>query len=130
MNKSIFFKRLFFCAALYNILWGTIIVLQPNLFFQIFDLPPLNYPFIMSGVGMFVAVYGYGYWVVSKDLKQYPQLVIIGLMGKTLGPIGWSYHVYLGSIPAVTLWTNFFNDLIWIPFFIWYLVWHRTEYPS
>ena len=81
----------------------------------------------MSGIGMLVGVYGYGYWVVSKYPRQYPQLALLGLAGKVLGPIGWAYHVFLHDIPAKTLLVNVFNDLIWIPFFIWYLLWIRKQ---
>jgi small multidrug resistance pump len=125
-----FYKRVFLAAAAYNFFWGIIIVILPNLIFQIFDLPPMNYPFLMSGIGMFVGVYGYGYWIVSREPVKYPQLVIVGLLGKTLGPIGWAYHVYLGDIPLETMWVNVFNDLIWIPFFIAYLRWQKNEISS
>jgi len=112
-------KFVFLLAAIYNIIWGIIVTLFPNLFFDVFGIERINYPFLMSGIGMFVGVYGYGYYVVSRHLKQYPQLVVIGLMGKALGPVGWAYHVYLGNVPAATLMVNVFNDLIWIPFFVW-----------
>lgn len=81
---------------------------------------------LVSGIGMFVGVYGYGYWVVSKYPRQYPQLVVIGLMDKVLGPVGWAYHVYAGDVPLKTMWVNVFNDFIWIPFFISYLLWHKN----
>jgi len=122
-----FYSNFFKIAGVYNIIWGIIVILQPNLFFNYFKLPPINYPFLMSGIGMFVGVYGYGYWVVGCHPYNYPQLVVIGLLGKTLGPIGWAYHVYLGNIPLQTMWINVFNDLIWIPFFVTYLVWLRRE---
>jgi hypothetical protein len=120
-------KAVFRVAAAYNIVWGAVVVLFPNLPFELFGVPPVNYPFLMSGIGMFVGVYGYGYWVVSRDLRRYPQLVVIGLLGKTLGPIGWLVTVWRGQIPARTLWVNVFNDLIWLPFFILYFVWYRRE---
>ena len=125
INQEKFYKNLFALAALYNISWGVIIILFPNLMFQAFEIPPINYPFLMSGIGMFVGVYGYGYWVVSKEPLKYPQLVVIGLLGKVLGPIGWAYNVYLGVIPLKTMWVNVFNDCLWIPFFITYLIWVR-----
>ncbi|MGB0524965.1 MAG: alkyl hydroperoxide reductase [Flammeovirgaceae bacterium] len=130
MNTEKIVKVVFLLAAIYNIIWGTVVVLFPNLFFDIFDIERINYPFLMSGIGMFVGVYGYGYYVVAKYPKKYPQLVVIGLLGKVLGPIGWAYHVYLGSIPAATLLTNLFNDIIWIPFFIWYLIWIKKQHIS
>ena len=127
MSREKTFKLIFFLAAIYNMLWGGIVIIFPNLFFDLFKLERINYPFLMSGLGMFVGIYGYGYWVVSRHLTKYPQLVIIGLSGKVLGPIGWSYHVYLNNIPSETLLVNVFNDFIWIPFFIWYLVWLKKK---
>ncbi len=125
MSTEQFFRTIFRFAAVYNVLWGIIVILFPNLFFDLAGIPRINYPFLMSGIGMFVGVYGYGYWVVANDLRRYPQLVVIGFLGKTLGPIGWVYHVWLGDIPARTLWLNVFNDLIWLPFFILYFLWYR-----
>ncbi|HVE77319.1 MAG TPA: hypothetical protein VNA89_00530 [Gemmatimonadaceae bacterium] len=122
------FSRVFQLAAAYNLVWGATVVVFPDLPFSLLRLPPLNYPFLMSGIGMFVAVYGYGYWVVSRDLRRYPQLVVVGLLGKTLGPIGWAFTVWRGEIPARTLVINLFNDVIWLPFFIAYLAWHSREY--
>ena len=130
MNKEKLFTNVFRAAAVYNIIWGVIVILFPNLFFEIFMLEQINYPFLMSGIGMFVAVYGYGYWIVSKDLYSYPQLAVIGILGKTLGPIGWIYNVIIGEIPAITLLVNIFNDLIWLPFFFAYLIWLRNKNPK
>lgn len=122
-----FYRWFFACAAVYNIVWGIIIVLDPTLMFTCFDIEPVNYPFLMSGIGMFVGVYGYGYWVVSREPRQYPQLVVIGLLGKTLGPVGWAYYVWEGAVPLRTMWVNVFNDLIWIPCFITYLIWVNRQ---
>ena len=127
MTQEVFYRWMFRAAAVYNFLWGGVVVFFPTLFFEIFDIPVINYPFIFSGVGMFVAVYGYGYWVVGGNLRGYPQLAFIGFMGKVLGSFGWVVHVYLGNIPARTLWTNVCNDFIWIPFFAMYLLWVRRE---
>lgn len=121
------FRRGFQLAAAYNLLWGTTVIIVPNLLFEMLRVPPLNYPFLMSGIGMFVAVYGYAYWVVSQDLRRYPQLVIIGLLGKTLGPVGWAFAVWRGEIPARTLLINVFNDVIWLPLFVAYLAWYHRE---
>ena len=112
-------------AAVYNICWGLVVALDPNLFFRIFNLPPINYPFVMSGLGMCIGLYGYGYWVVSRDLRAYPQLVWIGFLGKAIGPIGWIWTVLTTGLPLRTMWTNVFNDFIWLPFFIAYFVWYR-----
>ena len=37
-------------AALYNLSWGLVMILQPNLIFELCGLPPLNYPFVMQAI--------------------------------------------------------------------------------
>ena len=118
------FTVVFRSAAVYNVLWGVAVILFPSLPFELLRVEPPNYPFLMSGIGLFVALYGYGYWVVARDLLAYPQLVVIGFLGKALGPVGWVFTVWRGQIPARTLIINVFNDLIWLPFFVAYLVWY------
>jgi small multidrug resistance pump len=120
-------RRVFRVAALYNIVWGAVMVLFPNSIFDLFHLPRLNYPFVMSGLGMCIGLYGYGYWVVANDLRRYPQLVVIGFLGKALGPIGWVWTVYTTDLPLRTMWVNVGNDFIWLPFFIAYFVWYRKS---
>jgi small multidrug resistance pump len=119
--------RVFRIAAIYNICWGSIVVLFPNLLFDIFGLPHINYPFVMSGLGMCIGLYGYSYWVIASNPAHYPQLVFIGLLGKTIGPIGWFWTVTTTGFPLRTMWTNVFNDFIWIPFFVGYFVWYRRQ---
>ena len=125
MTNERLLKRVFQIAAFYNALWGTVVVLFPNLLFDIFRIERINYPFIMSGLGMCIGVYGYLYWVVSRDLRKHPEIVLVGFLGKALGPIGWFWTVMTTTLPLRTMWTNVFNDLIWLPFFIAYFIWYR-----
>ena len=127
MLSDIFLRRMFRVAGVYNVCWGLTMSLFPNLLFDIFGLPHINYPFVMSGLGMCIGLYGYGYWVVAGDLRRYPQLVILGFLGKTIGPIGWFWTVQATGLPLRTMWTNVFNDFIWLPFFIAYFVWYRRQ---
>ena len=128
MNES-FFRNLFRFAAFYNITVGTAVVLFPQMFFRLFNLPKINHPYVMSGLGMFVAVYGYGFYLVSIDLRRNYQFAVLGLVGKSFGIIGWCYHTSLGVIPLSALWENFFNDIIWIPLFIAYFRWRSKISP-
>ena len=117
------FQFLFRFASAYNIVVGTVVVIYPQLFFLLFDLSEINHPYVMSGLGMFVAIYGYGFYLVSRDLRKNYQFAILGLVGKTFGVIGWLWYTYLGIIPLHALWVNVLNDMIWIPFFIIYFRW-------
>ena len=127
MLNERFLRRMFRVAGVYNICWGTAVALFPQLLFEIFRIPPINYPFVMSGLGLCIGLYGYGYWVVGDDLRRYPQIVVLGFLGKAIGPVGWAWTVYTTDLPLRTMWTNVFNDLIWLPFFVAYLVWYRRD---
>jgi hypothetical protein len=127
MLSERFLQRVFRVAAVYNIAWGATVAVFPNLFFDIFHIERINYPFVMSGLGMCIGLYGYGYWVVANDLRKYPQLVVIGFWGKTIGPAGWLWTVLTTPLPLRTMWTNAFNDFIWLPFFVAYFVWCRRH---
>ena len=127
MVNELFLRRMFRVAGVYNICWGAIVALFPNLLFDLFHIPRINYPFVMAGLGMCIGLYGYGYWVVADDLRRYPQLVVLGFLGKAIGPIGWAWTVYTTDLPLRTMWTNVFNDFIWLPFFIAYFIWYRRH---
>src|SRR5882672_11234196 len=127
LQQERFLKGIFRIAGVYNIFWGAAVALFPNFLFRLFGLPDINYPFIMSGLGMCIGLYGCGYWVVAGDLRRYPQLVVLGFLGKTLGPIGWFWTVVTAGLPLRTMWTNVFNDFIWLPFFVAYFIWYRRQ---
>ncbi|MCK9408233.1 MAG: hypothetical protein WCX28_00785 [Bacteriovoracaceae bacterium] len=122
MNER-FFLSFFRVAAIYNIAAGTLTVLYPQLFFHLFGLPNINHSFVMRGLGMFVGVYGYGFYLVSTDLRLYRHFALMGLIGKSFGVMGWSYYTILGEIPIAAVWTNVFNDILWIPFILLYFRW-------
>jgi len=105
-------------AAIYNILWGSWVILFPKLSFEIFGLQPLNYPEIWQCVGMIVAVYGVGYGIAATSPLRHWPIVLVGLLGKILGPIGFSKALIEKVFPLKFGINIIFNDLIWwIPFY-------------
>ncbi len=106
-------------AGIYNLAWGAVNVVFPNLLFDLVNIPRPNYPEIWQCVGMIVGVYGIGYLIAAKDPRTQWPIVLVGLLGKLFGPIGFASAVIRGTLPArfgVTLLTN---DLIWwIPFIL------------
>ncbi len=104
-------------AAIYNILWGTWVVLFPNHFFDLVGMQRPNPPMIWQGVGMIVAVYGLGYWFASYHPLRHWPIVAVGLLGKLFGPIGFVGNYLQDVVPFEFFYTLIFNDLIWwIPF--------------
>ncbi len=116
------FRPWFYAAAAYNLIWGTVVVLAPNLFFQVVGMAPLNYPPIMQGMGMIVGVYALGYWLIARNPVRFGPFVYIGLLGKLFGPIGFVGSALRHELPWSFGWMNLTNDVIWLPAFICFAV--------
>jgi peroxiredoxin len=104
-------------AAAYNLLWGLAVVVRPNLAFDLMGLDRPTYPQIWQCVGMIVGVYGVGYAIAAfAPLRHWP-IVLVGLLGKVFGPIGFIQAAAAGAFPWSFGWTIITNDLVWwIPF--------------
>jgi hypothetical protein len=76
-----------------------------------------TYPQLWQCIGMIVGVYGIGYAIAAFDPWRHWPIVLVGLLGKLLGPIGLAQAVAEGTLPLAFGWTNLTNDLIWwVPF--------------
>lgn len=107
----------FYAAAVYNVLWGALVVAFPLQLFSWLGMEPPNYPSLFQVVGMMVAVYGYGYYLLARDPQRYAQLIWIGLAGKTFGPVGYVWAASGGELPWSFGWVILTNDLVWWPAF-------------
>lgn len=118
-------------AAIYNIVWGAFVVLFPLAPFQWANMALPTYPQLWQCIGMIVGVYGVGYALASRDPLRHWPIVLVGLLGKILGPIGFLHAAWAGNLPWVAGWTLLTNDLVWwIPFaLILYRAYHNDT-PS
>ena len=115
------YRPWFYAAAVYNLLWGALNVLAPQLFFRWAGLPlPAVLP-LWQVVGMFVLVYAPAYWWAARRPVHHRHLIVIALLGKLLGPIGFAWSLAQGQLPLAFGWTILTNDLIWWPAFALYL---------
>ena len=104
-------------AALYNLAWGAWVVLDPGAIFRLSGLAEPAYPQIWQCVGMIVGVYGVGYAIAAGSPLRHWPIVLVGLMGKVLGPIGFVGAAWQGALPWSWGWTIIANDLVWwVPF--------------
>jgi len=78
-------------------------------------------------VGMMVAVFGVGYAIAATNPLRHWPIVLVGLLGKVLGPIGFLHAALAGQLPWSFGWINLTNDLIWwLPFaLILRRAWHE-----
>ena len=66
---------------------------------------------------MIVGVYGVGYAVAARDPLRHWPIVLVGLLGKVFGPIGFLQAALAGDLPWSFGWVLVGNDLVWwLPF--------------
>jgi hypothetical protein len=104
-------------ASVYNLVWGAWVVLDPGALFRLSGIAQPTYPQIWQCVGMIVGVYGIGYAVAATAPLRHWPIVLVGLLGKLLGPIGFAAALLAGELPWTWAWTILTNDLVWwVPF--------------
>jgi hypothetical protein len=106
-------RRVLIAAGIYNLVWGTAVVLLPNVWFELAGMELPRYPQIWQCVGMIVGVYGVGYLVAAFDPLRHWPITLVGLLGKILGPIGFCLALVSGQLPLAFGAIIITNDLIW-----------------
>lgn len=111
-------------AGIYNLIWGAWIVFWPTALFNLAGIPQPVYVGIWQCVGMVIGVYGIGYAIAATDPFRHWPIILVGFLGKVLGPVGmvWTWLTVAPDAsgylpPRFAAMTNITNDLIWwIPF--------------
>jgi hypothetical protein len=62
---------------------------------------------------MVIGVYGVAYAFAARDLVRHWPIVLVGLIGKILGPIGFVWAAARGDLPWIAGWMIVANDLVW-----------------
>lgn len=105
-------------AALYNLLYALLLTIWPTQTFEWLQMP-VTPEVMIRCIGMMVGIYALGYWIAAQDVLRYWPLVAVGIVGKTLGPIGFLQAALSGALPWHSGIMLLFNDLIWwLPFWI------------
>lgn len=112
-------KIVLWLAAIYNVSWGAVTIFFPSFFFTFSGMPGTNYPEIWQCIGMIVGVYGIGYVIAASNPYRHWPIILVGLLGKILGPLGFIAAYYASRFTLKAGLLNVTNDLIWwIPFTI------------
>ncbi|MCG8403768.1 MAG: alkyl hydroperoxide reductase [Phycisphaerales bacterium] len=106
-------KTCLFFAGAYNLSWGAFVVFFPQVPFRWVGLAPPNYISLWQCIGMIVGVYGVGYFVAASNPGRHWPIVLVGLLGKIFGPIGFVWSASRGELPWIAGWTIVTNDLVW-----------------
>jgi len=116
------YRPWFYAAAAYNLAWGGIAILWPSLFFQILRIAPTSELAIWQALGMMVLIYAPAYVWVARDPVGHRHLVVIALLGKVLGPLGFLWALNAHTLPLVFGLTILTNDCLWWPAFAAFLI--------
>jgi hypothetical protein len=110
-------ERVLWAAAAYNVAFGIFTGLFPNAYFDWLAMETPRYPSLWQCIGMIVACYGVGYAFAARQPLVLWPIVLVGLLGKILGPLGFLLGLATGEVPLRFGWILLTNDLIWwIPF--------------
>jgi hypothetical protein len=64
-------------------------------------------------MGLIILLYGIGYAIASSDPPRHYVVVLIGLLAKTLGPIGMTWAALNEQVSYNVLWLIPIHDVIW-----------------
>lgn len=110
-------ERVLWAAAAYNVMFGLFAGLFPNAYFDWLGMELPRYASLWQCIGMIVACYGVGYAFAAKQPLVLWPIVLVGLLGKILGPLGFLFGLATGEVPLRFGWILLTNDLIWwVPF--------------
>jgi hypothetical protein len=76
-------------------------------------------------VGLLVALFGVGYWMVGSRPVQNRDLLLLGFCSKLLGSALAVYQWRLGNVPDRFLIVVFFSDVIYLPPF--WMIWRHLK---
>lgn len=110
-------KTLLNSAGVYHIIWGITVILFPTFYFDLIRLPYPNYLELWQWVGMFSAVFGLGFILISHNPMRHWPIILIGFLVKLFSVIGFFIGYFKGHLSAAVFNMNFINDIVWmIPF--------------
>lgn len=125
-RTPVWIRRTLLAAGVYNLLWGAVAVLAPEATFRWCGMEPPRYPELWQCIGMIVGVYGVGYVIAAFDPVRHWPIVLVGLLGKVLGPLGMAHALWTGALPWRFAFHSVFNDLLWwAPFAL--ALWHARR---
>ena len=119
INAKPWMRWVLYMAGVYNIAWGGVAILFPLWVFRVTGMELPHYPEFWQCIGMIVGVYGIGYLIAASDPIRHWPIVLVGFLGKVLGPIGFAEALWSERLPLAFGFNIVTNDLIWwIPFFL------------
>ncbi len=101
-------------AGLYNIVWGSIAVFNPNYFLEHLHISFPNAPWISKAIGAMEFLFGVAYLIASRKPFKHWLIIFIGFSVKFFATATYFYYMYAGVFPEHLTSMILANDLIWL----------------
>ena len=115
------YRPWFYAAAVYNAGWGGLVIFAPQVFDRLIGPIGPSGQIFFQALGMMVLVYAPAYWWVARDPAAHRHLVVVALLGKVLGPLGFLFALWQRRLPVAFGVLIVANDLLWWPAFLSFL---------
>ncbi len=110
-------------VAVFNVLAGLFMLIGYHETYKIIGMEKPEISFPMQLVGILVALFGVGYYLVAKNPIENRNLLALGFWSKFLGSCLGTGYVILDKLPLSFVAVYFFADVIYLPPF--YLIMRR-----
>ena len=91
--------RALLLAAAFDVVGGVVLILAPTALFSWAGLELPIYPEAWQCLGLFLVVFGLGHALATRHPFRLWPLVLVGLLGKVLVPLGFAWAAVRGSLP-------------------------------
>src|SRR5262245_40623543 len=108
---------LYFTAG-YNLLAGLNMLVFYHEMFKTLGIPKPEIMLFVQLVGILVALFGVGYFLVAINPVENRNLLLLGFLSKALGSVLGIAYVSLGKLPPSFLVVLFFSDVMYLPPFL------------
>lgn len=117
MSLKPWMKYLLWFVGGYNILAGISMMVFYHEGFALLDLPKPELLLPLQLVGVLVAIFGVGYWIVAYNPVENRNVLTLGFLSKLLGSVLGVGYLLLGKLPLLFFPILFFADIIYlVPF--------------
>ena len=128
MTRATYYPRMFYAAAIYNWLAAAASIAKSLAPAAIPMDTPFD-PFCAQVFGLMVAVFGYGYFLVARDVSRNEGIVWMGIIGKLLIFALFLTNAIAGRFPFVLM-IPAVGDVIFAILFWQFLSGSRAQYAQ
>lgn len=115
--KREWLRPLFVIAALYDLVLGLLFLLAWRLVYDRFGVTPPNHPAYVQFAAAVVAIFGVGFWFVSRAPERNRDIIKLGVLLKIAYSGVVLAHWFQGRMPG--MWVPFaWIDLVFLLLFI------------